>query len=151
MRRLHRAVTGLSSNRHLQTHAPQLVKFAVCGGLGSVIDLGSLTLFVEYFAMESRVAVIPSTLLAVTFVFLTNKYFTFKNKEKNYASQVVKFALVYGVAVLSNVAISAGLITIGVHYLLSKVIAIAIGAVWNYSLSHGFVFRKGETIDAVVG
>lgn len=121
-----------------------MVKFAMAGGIGAFIDLGSLTFFVESLGMDERLAVIPSTLSAVVVVFLLNKYFTFKNKEKKLGTQAFKFAIVYGVAIVSNIGISTLLITLGFHYLLAKIGAIAVGAVWNYLMSHGFVFKKNE-------
>jgi putative flippase GtrA len=135
---------SLLDHPFIRKHGPQLIKFAVAGGLGATIDLGSLTLFVEQFGMDERVAVVPSTLCAVIVVFLLNKHFTFKNKDKQVGKQAAKFAIVYGVAILSNIIISALLITAGLHYLLAKIAAIGGGAIWNYAMSHGFVFKQSE-------
>lgn len=133
----------------VRRHLSQSLRFAVCGGIGSLIDLTTLHGLLTY-GVSARIAVIPSTLLAVIFVFLSNKFFTFRNRDSHVGHQMLKFALVYGVAVLSNILISIALITIGLNPFLAKIIAIAIGAIWNYSLSHGFVFRKKEEVDAVV-
>lgn len=134
----------------VRKHVSQLWKFMIVGGLGAMIDLGSLTVFVEAFGFREEYSVFPSTILAVIVVFTLNKFFTFKNHEGGTGGQALKFAFVYGVAILSNVTISALLITIGVHYLAAKIIAIGCGAVWNYALSHGFVFRKKEKEVVVV-
>ena len=141
----------LLSHPFVRTHLSQGLKFAMAGGLGACIDLGSLTLFVEYFALPSRLAVIPSTLLAVSAVFLINKHFTFHNREHRYGRQILRFAFVYGVAICSNIGISALLITLGVHYLPSKIAAIGLGALWNYGMSHGYVFKKKvDPVDAAM-
>lgn len=137
---------SLLSHPFLKKHGPQFLKFALAGGIGSVIDLGSLTLFVEYGGMDERIAVIPSTLCSVTVVFFLNKFITFRNKEKKMGAQAFKFAIVYGVAIISNITISALLITLGLHYLLAKAAAIGVGAFWNYAMSHGFVFKKTDPI-----
>lgn len=142
-------------------HVSQLWKFAIAGGIGSMIDIGSLTLLVQYGQLDPKVAFIPSTLMAVVVVFLINKHFTFANKEKRYASQAMKFALVYGVAVTLNIVMSTGFYWIGERILstvlpvvalavLSKMGAIAVGALWNYTLSHGFVFKKKEEAEPVI-
>lgn len=152
---------SLFHHRLVRKHFSQLWRFAVCGGIGASIDIGSLTLFVEYFHIPSRIAFLPSSLLAVTFVFLANKYFTFANHEKQYANQLLKFALVYGLAFALNLTITYGLFWVGMRMflgplreihiaILSKVLAIGFGAIWNYVLSHGFVFKKSEPIDIVV-
>jgi putative flippase GtrA len=140
----------LLQHEALRTHFSQLWKFAVCGGLGFIIDISSLTLLVERFAVDPRIAVILSSLVGASFVFVANKFFTFRNREKRYGSQVFKFFMVYGVSILTNAVISNLLLWAGVYYLLAKIIAIGIGAVWNYLLSHGFVFKKTEDVDAVI-
>jgi putative flippase GtrA len=129
-------------HQSVRRHASQLWKFVVCGGIGFTIDLLSLTLFVEWFSMDERIAVVVSSIVGATFVFFANKFFTFRNTEQRYGSQITKFALVYGVAIASNAVISNLLLWFGVYYLLAKIIAVAIGAVWNYALSHGFIFKK---------
>ena len=140
----------MPSPAHIRRHASQLWRFAVCGGTGFLLDLGSLTVFVERFGIDPRVAVILSSVVGATFVFFANKFFTFRNREHKTGSQAFKFAMVYGVAIVGNAIISNLLLAIGVQYLVSKVVAVAIGAVWNYALSHGFVFRKKEDVDVVV-
>ena len=134
----------------VRKHICQACKFAICGSIGASIDLGSLTLLVELFDIAPQVAIVPSTLLAVIFVFLANKHFTFKNKERKYLRQALKFSLVYGAAICFNIGISWFFLWLGVHYFLAKVLAIGIVAAWNYVLSHGFVFRKTEEVDAAV-
>lgn len=158
---LSQTIGRLTKNHHVRKHVSQLWKFAIAGGIGSIIDLGSLTLFVEYFDINPWLAFPLSTIPAVTAVFLINKFFTFKNRERNYGSQLLKFSLVYGVAIVLNLITSYALFWLGMRYfedalrevyiaLLARVGAIAIGAAWNYTLSNGFVFKKGEEVDAVV-
>jgi putative flippase GtrA len=134
----------------VQKHAPQFLRFALCGALGATIDLSSLTLQVELFHVNEHVAFVTSSLIAVVFVFLANKHFTFKNKERKYGSQAAKFAIVYGTAIMLNGGISSLIFATGAPYLASKMLAIMIVAAWNYVLSHGFVFKKHEDVDAAV-
>lgn len=132
----------LLSHPSVRLHLCQFCKFAVCGLIGASLDLGSLTFLVEVLDMDPRVGFIFSTLLAVIFVFIANKRFTFENRELRYGQQVLKFALVYGVAIMLNLTISYTLLWFGMYYLLAKICAIGFGAFWNYTLSHSFVFRK---------
>lgn len=134
----------------LRKHFSQGLKFAVCGGIGFTLDLSSLTLFVEYAGIDPRIAVVCSSVVGAIFVFIANKFFTFQNKEKKYGSQVLKFALVYGVSLVSNVAISNLMLWLGLHYVLAKIVAVGVGALWNYALSHGFVFKKKEEVDVAI-
>ena len=161
MARITQRIGKLKGNERVRKHVSQLWKFAIAGGIGSIIDLGSLTLFVEYFDIHPWYAFPLSTIPAVTAVFLINKFFTFKNRERKVGSQLLKFAMVYGVAIVLNLLMSYAFYWIGVRLLgdilrdvhialLARVGAIAIGAAWNYTLSHGFVFKKNEEVDAVV-
>ncbi len=110
------------------------------------MDLGSLTLFVEYFGLSHYVAPVYSTILAIIVVFIGNKFFTFRNRSKSYGSQMLKFGLVYGIAIASNLCITWVLIHLGVHYFLARCMAIGVGMVWNYTMSHTFVFRKASDV-----
>ena len=134
----------------VRKHVSQGLKFAICGGLGASVDLGSLTVLVEVLEMNPHAGYVISTLLAVTIVFLGNKFFTFRNHEKRYLNQAMKFALVYGCAVIFNVGLSSLFFLGGMHYILAKILAIGIVALWNYCLSHGFIFKKSEEIDVDV-
>lgn len=134
----------------MRKHVSQGLKFAICGGLGAGIDLGSLTVFVEILDLSPHVGYVFSTLIAVSIVFVGNKFFTFRNHEKKYVSQILKFALVYGCAVAFNIGLSSLFFVSGIHYVVSKIFAIGIVAVWNYSLSHGFIFKKSEEVDVAI-
>jgi putative flippase GtrA len=128
------------NHQRLRTHFSQGWRFVIVGGTGAMIDLGSQRLLVEY-GMSSYAATIISTLLSVCVVFLLNKFFTFKSKGK-VEQEGRRFAFVYGVSITTNILITSLLISFGVHYTLAKIIAIGCGVVWNYLMSHKFVFRK---------
>lgn len=128
----------------LKRHASQGIRFVVVGSLGAIVDLGSLHLMVVYGGMSPYVAQTISTLLAVTLVFILNKFFTFRSKQGKVTGEIVRFALVYGVAFLSNVALTSLFLWLGVQYLIAKCLAIGIGIVWNYCMSHGFIFKKKD-------
>lgn len=134
----------------LSKHFSQLWRFAICGGSGFLLDIGSLSLFVEYLHVDPRIAVILSSVVGATFVFFANKFFTFNNREHKTGSQAFKFFMVYGVSIIGNAIIANLVLLLGAPYLIAKVVAVGIGAIWNYALSHGFVFKKKEDIDVVI-
>ncbi len=125
-------------------HAQQGWKFLVCGAVGACVDLGTLTVLVEYLTVEPHFAFLFSTVLASSVVFLLNKSFTFRERGGNAALQAKKFAMVYGTSILMNYLLSLAFYKIGVQYVIARCLAIGIGLVWNYSMSHGFVFRTTE-------
>jgi len=128
----------------------KIVKFAITGGIAAVIDLGGLQIMVRYLSVPEEAAVVLSSLVSVIFVFIFNKFFTFRDGSKGYAKQITKFVLVYGFAIILNGIVSNFFLWLGFHYLVSKVFAIGIGAVINFVLSHLFVFTKQEEIVPVV-
>ncbi|OGJ56346.1 hypothetical protein A3D88_01655 [Candidatus Peribacteria bacterium RIFCSPHIGHO2_02_FULL_52_16] len=134
----------------VRTHLPQGMKFVVAGGMGSLIDLSSLTFFVESLALDPRFAFVLSSCLGASFVFVVNKFITFGNREKKLAHQLFKFTMVYGVAIALNAVLSNALFWIGLPYLLSKILAIGVIAIWNYSLSHGFIFKKKDKVEPAI-
>jgi putative flippase GtrA len=137
-------------NEAVKTHASQLWKFIICGVIGFACDATSLTLFVEFFHIDPRIAVILSSFVGAVFVFFANKFFTFRNREKSYGNQVMKFLIVYGLSIAMNALLSNLLLWIGVQYFIAKMVAVGIGAVWNYMLSHGFIFKKKEQVDVAI-
>ena len=136
----------------IRRHLPQLSKFLVSGGLGATIDFSLLNFFVWAFSLDARVANIFSTLIASVAVFLLNKYFAFRGREGKTGKQAARFLMVYALAYILNVTITALFITLATHlapsmshYLIANLCkAAAIGTVmfWNYFLLHSFVFRK---------
>src|SRR5271168_837749 len=64
--------------RHL---IPELLKFAVVGGIGSVIDLGGAAVLHGKFHVEGLEAKAISTTLATVFTYLGSRFWTFKHRE----------------------------------------------------------------------
>jgi putative flippase GtrA len=130
----------LLEHPRFKTHFSQGWRFVVVGGTGAMIDLGTQRLLVLE-GYSAYVATIVSTLIAASTVFALNKIFTFKSRGK-VRQEGRRFAFVYGVSITTNILITSGLVWLGLHYTLGKMIAIAVGVVWNYCMSHKFVFLK---------
>lgn len=128
-------------------HGPQFLKFAVCGGIGAVIDFGSLAILVEFLGVPPQAALFFSSLFAMVFVFLANKFFTFRNHDRQVGGQAAKFLIVYGLALLFNASLSNLFLWLGAHYALAKALAVGVVMFWNYALSHGFIFRSAQRGD----
>lgn len=145
----------------VRKHAPQFMKFAVCGLVGMTLDLSTVALLIHFAGFSGYAATIPSSLVGASFVFVANKFFTFRDHESHVGGQILKFAVVYGVAIFLNVVLSWGFLwliltyVVGDHLhleatILAKISAIAVVALWNYTLSHGFIFRKGGEVDVAI-
>ncbi len=151
----------LRASPAVRRHLSQLWKFGVCGGIGTTLDLIVVTILIRTYSISPYVAYVPSTIVGASFVFVVNKFFTFKSRSTRIGKQIAKFALVYGAAFGLNLLCSWTLLWFFSNYLFPKdklyfaamvarVIAIGIIAIWNYSLSHGFIFKEGEVDAAIV-
>jgi putative flippase GtrA len=125
----------------VRMHGPQLMKFALTGGAGSILDLGTLTALTRVFSVPAQVAFLLSAFVGATFVFFVNKYFTFNHRASAFLPQLLKHYTVYGPAIIANFLLSNALFLV-LPDLASKFIAIGMIAVWNYLMSHHYVFKK---------
>ncbi len=76
------------------------IRYAIVGGLGTVVDVVVLYLLVEFVSMPILIATGFSFIAAVINNFLLNKYWTFNNKHTNIRKQFIKFFLVAGIGLL---------------------------------------------------
>jgi putative flippase GtrA len=160
----------LLRNPRVRKHAPQALKFIVCGLTGAAFEFCIIYLLVQHLHWDPRVAYIPSGLLTVVFVFFFNKYVTFGNRDKDHLQQTMRFAMVYGAAFVLNYLIASGAYSVGLLALrgyrtalpavydkgmsslpyVAKAFAIGVTAVWNYCFSHAFVFKARQQVPIVV-
>lgn len=132
-------------------HFKKFLRFAVCGGLGACIDFGVLALLTRTLLWAPEMALIVSTGCAFLFVFLSNKYFTFRDAAHGKSSvQALKFLVVYLLSALSNYALSVLLYRSGLMVEVAKALAIGIMMFVNYAFLRSFVF-KAKTSRAARG
>jgi putative flippase GtrA len=123
-------------------HLSQGIKFALVGGLGATFDFIALTILVQLLHVNEHVAFVISASSGAIIVFFINRTFTFRAAAGAYGQQLPRFAAVYGTAIVLNAALASFFFWTGFDYRFSKLLAIAVVAIWNYTLSHSFVFRK---------
>lgn len=113
------------------------------GASGAIVDLSALNYLVAGWQWGPLSARVVSMSLSLTLVFLCNRSFTFRSgATRGVGNQVARFLLAYATGIAVNFALYAAFLWIGVHYTLAGALAIGLGAVWNYALSHRFVFAS---------
>jgi len=139
-------------------HLSQAVKFITCGLIGAVMEFTIIGILVGTYHFSPYLVYIPSALIPATFVFLFNKNVTFKASGQT-AAQTRRFLMVYVVAFIINYLLSSTFYTFGSvlldgHTIMgmfiddqrlafgAKALAIGMTAVFNYSFSHFFIFKK---------
>lgn len=122
-------------------HVKQGMTFVIAGLIGATIEFTVLISGVELFGVIPEHAKIPAQLCAVTFVFFFNKSVTFRSHGRM-GAQSVRFVLVYGFAIVLNYLLYRAILTTGLDYRLANALTIGVIAILNYTMSHGFIFRK---------
>ncbi len=125
----------------------QLVRYCIVGSSGALIDLASLYIFVEYFQIYVLYAAVLSFLLSVTNNFILNKYWTFKNRSRNFRKLYVKYLMVSTIGLGLTIGCMYVLLTItGLWYMFAKAITSLIVVSWNFLANKFWTFRTSEQI-----
>ncbi len=121
----------------------QFVRFCVVGIFNTIIDYGVYLFFSRSIGLFFLYANMLAILVAMTFSFFVNKYWTFNNFEKKIKSQSAKFFLI-GIVYffLYNIIFYIGVHNLNMYDLLAKVIAIVIGLSWNFMANKYWTFKK---------
>lgn len=128
-------------------------KFIVVGGTAALIDFSVFFLLTSYFHTSILFANICSTSIAFCFSFIANKTYTFQTKDRSILRELLLFIIVtlvglWGVqtiiVVLSHPLIHQLVENNDIALLFGKIIAAAVGMIWNYFFYSRFVFiNKG--------
>lgn len=129
----------------VKKHGSKFVRFLVCGGLGACIDFGSLNLLIHEH-WQAKYALLVSKGSSLIFVFVSNRYFTFRENGGDAKGQAVRFFMVYLSAATLNYALSLGLITAGIPVNLANALAIGLLMFFNFFFLNSFVFKKMKNL-----
>lgn len=136
----------------LRKHATKL-RFAIIGGINTILDFSVLFLLVNMSSMPYVIANIASVSVAFVFSFFANRKFTFKSNDGNIIRQAILFGVVtlFGLWVIQSVVIviiTALLAQFGVvdnlSLLISKLVATVVSLVWNFVLYSKIVFKNSS-------
>lgn len=128
------------------------IRFAIVGGLNTVIDFGILFTLVA-LGLPAIASNFVSTSVAMVFSFLVNKSYTFKDNKKSTGKHVVYFLVItiFGLWVIQPVIIES--VTLLLQPLLKtgflvlfigKGLATAASLSWNYLMYRKYVFVKSK-------
>jgi putative flippase GtrA len=126
----------------------QFVKFCFVGGIGFVVDAGTLTLMTRYGGLDPIVArLISMFVFGMTTTWLLNRSLTFRAQSGGpLFAEYLRFAAANAVGNSINFGIHAGLVeTVQVVHdfpVLGAMAGTAVGLVFNFTSSKYFVFRR---------
>ena len=75
------ALTAPGLYSRVRTMLPEMLKFLVVGGLGTIIDLGGAAVLHSKYHVEPLAAKAISVTLATLFTYLGSRFWTFKERE----------------------------------------------------------------------
>jgi dolichol-phosphate mannosyltransferase len=119
--------------------------FAMVGGLGLFVHLGTLFVAHQILEIPFAVAQAASALIAMTSNFILNNFLTYRDQRlKGFAilGGLLAFYLVCGVGLLANVGVAFSVYAQEPIWWLAGAAGALMGVVWNYAMSGLFVWRK---------
>jgi putative flippase GtrA len=120
----------------------KLIKFSVVGFSGLLLDFGLTWWLKEKMAVNRYIANTLGFIFAASSNYFFNKLWTFEDTTDNYSSQYLSFV---GIAVI-GLLLSNGIIYFLHQYkkqpfYFSKLLAVGIVVLWNFSLNYLFTFK----------
>ena len=122
----------------------RIIKFGIIGLSGTVIDFAVLTSLVELVGLNILVANTVSFIFGATNNFVWNKFWTFRNENKEFKKQFFKYLGVAFIGLVINTLLMHIFITIGVHYLFAKIIIAILVVFWNFNGNKYWTFRENK-------
>ena len=119
----------------------QLAKFAVVGVSGYAINLAVYTALLKGAGFHYAAAATCSFLVAVTNNYTWNRLWTFHDQRGHVGWQGLRFLVVALVAYMANLALLAGLISLGVDKVLAQAIAVVLVTPLNFVGNKLWSFR----------
>ena len=112
----------------------KILKFAIVGGIATIIDFVFLYVFKELFNFNVILANTLSFIISVTYNYIASIVWVFDiNKEKNKKIQFILFILfsIFGL-VLNNIILYILTDIFNMYYLISKVVATLFVMIFNF-------------------
>jgi putative flippase GtrA len=127
---------------------PEISKFCLIGGIGTVIDLGGAALLHGKFHMEPLVAKAIAVTASTTFTYLGSRFWTFRHREKQPLRReaVLFFGLNIVGLLIAEAVIAVVTYVLGRHssvdYNVASFIGSGLGTVFRFYAYHKWVFAE---------
>jgi putative flippase GtrA len=148
------AFTASGLHSRVRTMLPEIGKFLVVGGLGTVIDLGGAALLHSKYHVEPLAAKAVSVTLATIFTYLGSRFWTFKARENQSVHREAVLFLVLNVVGLLIAEAVIGLVTYvmglrgPLEYNAASFIGTGLGTIFRFWAYRKWVFLAPENASA---
>jgi dolichol-phosphate mannosyltransferase len=138
--------SNLSTYLRKSVFTPRLIKFGIVGGSGVAVNVGCLYLFTEFAGIPYFVASVIAIELSILSNFTMNLLWTWRDRseEGTLWTKIARYHIGAGAtALLGNYLILIALTElVGMHYMISNLIGIAVGTFSNYLINDLWTFKK---------
>ena len=148
------AFTAPGLYSRVRTMLPEIFKFLVVGGLGTVIDLGGAAVLHGTYHFEPLAAKAVSVTLATVFTYLGSRFWTFKERENQSVRREAVLFLVLNVVGLLIAEAVIGLVTYvmglrgPLEYNAASFIGTGLGTIFRFWAYRKWVFLAPENASA---
>lgn len=123
----------------------QFFRYGFVSGVALIVDFGGMILLKEVFGINYLIAATISFTLGLVTNYLLSLLWVFGRSKY---SRATEFAVFAGIGIiglgLNDLILWTLTGNIGLHYVLSKVVATGVTFVWNFSARKYLLFRKGQ-------
>ena len=118
------------------------LKFAVVGFSAFVIDFSTTYALKEKVKINKYVANTIAFVIAATYNFILNKFWSFGSTDP----EIVRQAVIFALSMTTGLMIASGLIYVfsdrmKLNFYLSKLLAVSVVMVWNFTMNNFVIFR----------
>lgn len=141
---------GASLLQHIKNIANKLyrhsfVRYVVIGGTSFAIDFLLLILLHSAFDLNILVAATISYWTSIVFNFFANRFWTFGvAEEQSIVKHLTAYLTLLGMNYVFTIVVIAIGQQIGIHYTVSKIVAVIIQMAWTYVVYKKVIFRKND-------
>lgn len=123
----------------------KFIKFSLVGVTGLIIDIAIMMALVEIWYWSPLTASTASFVVAVINNFIWNKHWTYRDQSQKYFQQFLKFTTIALVGLVINFVMMSWLLSLGIYYVLCRLIAVSVIVLWNFFINSLWTFRKKDS------
>ena len=130
---------------YLERRAARFVVFSAIGGFVFLLGFGLQAALTGYAHVLPLVSFAIQAVVSVETGFLLNRWLTWRDRDLTFGLAFARFNIQKTVTIALNLALYAGLLRLGMNYLVANVVLTGVFTVVNYVAGDRLVFIPGRT------
>lgn len=123
----------------------KIIKYVLVGGCCATIEFSIFSILVLYFQIYYMLANVFAATIVTVIGFWIQKYWTFKDYNQSYVTQMIKYFTVIGIGFLfDNLLVYLFIGILKLHIFIGKPLQLFIVFFWNYSGQRFWTFRTSS-------